>query len=857
MSIIGLLSLPNEILALINHRSELPAQAALSQTCRALFEFVKSNNAALKDLKYLRQNYISFGSSAMEEDKSNYQIPAKLYEAVKKQDLALEAQINGEDETIVKEKESEAKKAALETGVSEDGPVVQMFLKRRLMQTKEKASGVWNKLTKKLQKQVMPSGRDIFSKTTYENNIEQKKLLTICKCINLHNIAISLKDAYKTIFNRDLKILDVKNDPSVLKDQDTFLQKSKELYNQTAVYLIFNGVTRLFPEAREYFMSIKDKSDAEIISLFEKWVESNTTNIVKRIDSLKNPNIIDILTFFARELPNRALFDIWKNHFFEPIFNVIPKESLFKYLTEVDVNENTPIVYASRKKSNGKQNRMFQNGNSKFVKYLLKSVEPDKRAECLLVKVNASQTVFQKILQNTEDVNLIKTILETVFPNPIELRQFVKENINSFTFASEKPSELKSWIGSKLIEEDLSNLNFGTLYSILEFNLRYGNIKNVAKALKSIENADLRKELIFRLFKNNSIDEDSKEFLYIFEIIYLLPDDTSQVEFIKLIDYKILKINYSSNKYDTEFLEVSIEELYEYFCENLKTEVAVGNYDPFINGFMVGIRYENVIDCFDLIPEAQLKELIIENFDFEVTANWHVINALFSQLNKDEKLEALKNHILSKPSGNDVNFYKFLDSHDILFEALTYLTIKFNPHKNCSLIQFLIHDRYFITDKKVECLSYVFEALTIRTQSEILDLLMNAVESTKTTVRYAELLQRYSEAIIKEQLNRYFPGIFDRITEYVDKLLALLDKGIKEATEYLVKEDQKHYHRLVNDFPNFKSHLDNVFPNITKDIEDAIKKAKIEANETNHKEDPRARKKPRVEKERGSKRKRK
>ena len=612
----------------------------------------------------------------------------------------------------------------------------------------------------------------------------------------------------------------------------------------------------LFPKALEYFMSIRDKSDKEIISLFEEWVKSNTTNIVNRIDNLKNQNILYILTSFTRDLQNRALFNIWKTHFFEPIFNVIPKECIFKYLTEVDQNRNTPIFYASIKYSNGRANWMFQNANSKFVKYLLKSVEPDKRAECLLVKVNARQTVFQKILQNTEDVNLIKTILETVFPNSIELRKFLKENINSFTFVSEKPSELKSWIGSKLVEEDLSKLGFDELYSILSFNLKYGNIKNVAKALKSIENADSRKELIFRLFENNSIDEDSKEFLYIFEIINLLPNIESQIQFIELINYEILKIDldYNTKGYDTKCLEVSVESGYRYVRAILKNEIVLGKYNHFINGFMKSPSIEDVIECFGLIPKDILKELIIENFDFEVTANRHVIDVLFSQLNREEKLRALKNHVLSKEYGNDVNFYKFLHANDILYEALRELKIQFNPNKKGSLIQFLIYDRFYF-EKKDTCFHFIFEALETRTNTEMLDLLMKAVENTKFLVKYKELLQEYSTSLKKDLLNKYFPGIFDLITEYIGKLLFLYDKEKKEAVEYLVQEDQKHYHQLVNDFPNFKFHLDNIFPNVTKEIEDAIKKTRIEANETNHEEDPRARKKPRVEKNHGSKRK--
>ncbi|NGX40784.1 MAG: hypothetical protein KR126chlam4_00615 [Candidatus Anoxychlamydiales bacterium] len=752
--------LPTEVIARMNYFLEYSDQNAFSETCKRLNSIVKSNLVALEDLKFLEENMISLDGRIVDYE-------TILRDAVQKQDDAIYVREREEDEETTLQKQEEANVAALKVGVDiSDGKLVaQEILKRKILGVFRDSQNL----------QLNSANAPIESSDiSYEKTIKLRKdylielYKALCNCPRL-------KDQYESKFKTNLLPLESfedLNDPILIEVLTTLYNRIKLLVIKDSFDLAFNraGGQGLFNEIQQQLnvKNFDNEACNEIFAKFHNWIKKNSDKIahlnLTRVISgynVLNAMSLDLHCSLQEKMFPKSCVHIWKKEFFEPIFNCIPKDQLFNFLTKVDPRGYTLLDKASRTSASTYDSiRRTENGNPLFIKFLLEELDEGRRLEALQVVVDCkgtlqfieefSETIFHKILKTTSDLNLIKTILETVFKDPKEMTNYVKANIGAFKFELPRDKLLTDWIGTLFrqeIDSRFSDMNNGELFFYLRFYLACRDGKALLYVLKKISDGARRVDLILALFKNNW--ENPNYFIRdkvinkpdLIRILKLLPENESQAKFLQLTGY---------------YLIINNEEV----TAILRKEIAGGNYQYF-EGLVQYGSIDHIAEFADKIPPEILKPIILNNFSFDQKPD--VVRLLLSKLEKNERIQLIKGAQFSPNQIAKLNLYKLLYDLDILFECLLFTIVykRGNPYLY-SLMYCLVNAAKKELEKggmdSKESLSYIFKSFEGKGRSEVIELLRTRVNrpSVHPTI-YDRLIELYPES--KGKLEEMFPGI--------------------------------------------------------------------------------------------------
>ncbi|NGX32718.1 MAG: hypothetical protein K1060chlam4_00768 [Candidatus Anoxychlamydiales bacterium] len=740
--------LPDSLILHVNHYLEHKEQDAFSETCKRLNAIAKSNLAALDNLQYLENNMIPLTGNKIDVEKF-------LRNAVQKQDDAILAQQREEDPRTVFQKQQEANDAALKWGVdiSDGKSVAHALLKRRIL-------GVY-----RASQNLQPNSANApiqSSDISYERTIQLRKEYLLGLYKSLYDCS-KLKSDYETLFKTKLQSLESLDldDPT----SDTFTT----LFNRIKIIVIIDSFKVLYSNLKIALQwldkTLKGKgiifdnqTCMEFIRRFHSEIRplSNAASLNKIIYLLQ-------LLLISNRLPE-SFFHIWKTEFFDPFFYNIPKDQIFDYLTEKNnlgytLLHNAAIIAGEdffrdnfpRMPVRAFFKRVTENGNPLFIKFLLKQLDEGRRLDALNVVVDdEGTTIFQKILQTTRDLNLIKTILETVFNDPKEMTNYVKDNINAFQLELPRDKHLTDWIGTLFrqeIDSRFSDMNNGELFFYLKFYLASRDGKGLLYVLRKITDAARRVDLILRLFATSW---PNLTFYKVDKVIYkqdlikflnLIPDNPSKAKFLELTNYYLITKN-------------------EGVTSILRKEIHSGNYQYF-EGLVLYGSIDHIAEFVDTIPQKTLKSTIRKNFSLDQAPD--VIRLLLSKLNKDEQISLIKRTQLVPSQIAKHNLYKLLYDLDILYESLScsnvYKTGNPNPYS-------LMHCLVNAAGKELkngglnlkDSLSYVLEKFAGKDRLEVIKLLRTRVNRRmEQPTIFDKLIALYPES--KAKIEAMFPGI--------------------------------------------------------------------------------------------------
>ena len=198
----------------------------------------------------------------------------------------------------------------------------------------------------------------------------------------------------------------------------------------------------------------------------------------------------------------------------------------------------------------------------------------------------------------------------------------------------------------------------------------------------------------------------------------------------------------------------------EYATAILRKEIAAGNYQYF-EGLVQYGSLDHIVEFIDAIPEDILKPIIRDNLSFHQTPD--LVKRLLIKLEKDERIQLIKEAQLAPNQIGKLNLYKLLYDLDILFDCLSFSNVykKGNP---CSYS--IMHCLVNAASKELvkarldlkESLSYVLRSFEGKNRSEVIYLLKTRVNrpSVHPTI-YDRLIELYPES--KAKLEAMFPGI--------------------------------------------------------------------------------------------------
>ncbi|NGX48776.1 MAG: hypothetical protein K940chlam5_00366 [Candidatus Anoxychlamydiales bacterium] len=736
-SIEYLTSIPPGILHNVNRFLELPGQNSLSETCNRIHSVVKSNFAALEELKYLEKNMVSLDGTKF--------VFEELNDAVQKQEFARELESTSEHQLFIFLKNQEAKDSALKLGIDiADG------------------SSVAYKYLIKIITKVYENTRDLtFSGTelpkfSYADTIrlQKKYLFKLYKALRSYP---NFKADYEELFQTRLPALesiDDFNNPMI----EEFITMLHNRIKLLVIKYCLNKLSHRLPEQLKYFNSLLNDTDdfnnqscIKIVSKFHNFIKF----LIFVNSRFSNESLYEITDSFNIANIPEAFFHIWKKEFFDLFLNGMPKNDLFNYLTQVRSDGLTLLQKTAMMLERGNVARglvvLMKHDNPQFIRFLLEKLDEDKRFDALQVVVDRKGTaIFQKILSSTKNINLIKIIMETVFKDPKDRANYIKENIEAFNLRLPSDLDIKNWIDTLFrqeIERDFSNMNDNNLLFYLSFYLACKDGKSLIYILNKISDPKKRTLLILNLFKDNKGKESFYGFNKVINkqdlirILKLLPDNASKAEFLLFTGY---------------YLIIGNEER----TTILRKEIAAGNFQYF-EGLVKHGSLNNIVECVDTIPEEELKPMILYSFNLDKLNQTHkVIKFLMSKLKKEEQIAFITHRIFSTREIVKLNLYKLLYDLNILYDCL--LTTHVQEQGG---IYSLMHCLFNLPNnlKKggidlKQTLSNIFETFKGKDRSEIIDKLKTRVErSPKHPTIYAKLIIMYPES--KARLEEMFPGI--------------------------------------------------------------------------------------------------
>jgi len=460
------------------------------------------------------------------------------------------------------------------------------------------------------------------------------------------------------------------------------------------------------------------------------------------------------MSLIANKFPENFLH-IWKDEFFMPFFNCIPKDEIFNILTTHDRN-TPPLLFIATASIAGYPSNVVElkNISPMLVKFLLEQLDEDKRLDALNVKVNNTEdTIFDKIIQNTSDVGLIKTILETVFKDPKDRLNYVKRIVNDFQLRLLEEKDLIDWIDTLFtheIDNNFSEINDEDLLLYLRFYLNLRDEKRLMNMLQKEKNPKKQANLILTLFKDflSQKSYHSQNLLIkkpdMLKILNLLSDNLDKALFLENTGYYLIE-----NNRDRQNILIN--------------EIKAGSKHFFIGLVRYG-SIDSIKDTIDSLSINEQKDIIQKFLDFDQSPD--VFKYLLMKLNKDEQIKLITKFQwpISRVIKHDL--YELLNEMGILYECLLATKVKrgtSHPYPY-SLMHCLVNASRKELEKKgvntKQALSYILKTFEGKDRSEIIELLKTQVNrSTEHPTIYEKLIEYYPESKIR--LTEIFPGIED------------------------------------------------------------------------------------------------
>lgn len=537
--------------------------------------------------------------------------------------------------------------------------------------------------------EALPTASTDFSKFSYENTIKLHRLylLELYKIIQDNPVFCT---QFTSLFKTDFLPLEglALDDPTLEYFLTGFLNKVKVFIIKQNLSAIANS----FGEEKEMDKDIKEfgeKIDAvnnfdnrvclQIISRFRDLVKAKYQ---EKVENLKHPSLQNFMSkvlqsanYWSQDhVGGDQLFHIWKNEVFEPFFNLIPKKEIFNFLTkqfklQVETGyrerESNILIFATGFKSNS------GGYNLQFLKFLLESLDVDDRKKALQVEINDhGTTIVQRILQNIYNFQHLQTILKTVSRDSADMKNYLKENLQTFNLELPKDKEFINWISTILkFDGKFSDLNDQDALFYLKFYKAHANDRTLLKMLNEITEIPRRDVLILKLFEDPSFNFYRNRRLKkdtLFKILNSLSSNSSQASFLKFTNYELIKEN-------------------DDLKEILKKEILEGNYQHF-EGL---IKFGSADDLRSLMEtenaDEVLKPLIIEHFTLSQTPE--AVKELLSKLSREEQIHVITKNEITPDQIFSHDLYDFLDTLGILFECLLDTKVRRKSSLLYSLLQ--------------------------------------------------------------------------------------------------------------------------------------------------------------------------